>query len=241
MITIEGLSKLNEHGSKIIDHLSFEIEKDEIVTIFGPNGCGKSTLLNILSGLDDKYKGSVKIEGKDPKDTNIGFVFQNYNDGLLPWYSVIENILINNKDRKARAHANALLKTLGLENRKKDKIYNLSGGQKQLVSFIRAYIKNPDLLLLDEPCSALDYSTTKKVESIIIDLLEKHPITTLCISHDVDEAILLADRVIVLGPRPTKIKAVIKVDLPRPRHVNMIVSDEFDLLRKKVLSKFKYD
>lgn len=241
MISIEGLTKSNEHGSKIIDHLSFEIQKNEIVTVFGPNGCGKSTLLNILSGLDVDYRGKIEIEGKKPKDTNIGFVFQNYNDGLLPWYNVIDNILINDKSRKSRIQANALLKTLGLESRKKDKVYNLSGGQKQLISFIRAYIKNPDLLLLDEPCSALDYSTTKKVESIIIDLLEKHPITTLCISHDVDEAILLADKVIVLSPRPSTVKAEIKIDLPRPRHVNMIVSDEFDLLRKKVLSKFKYD
>lgn len=224
----------------------FQVGKGEFVTIFGPNGSGKTTLLNILAGLDDDFEGAVTIDGQSPKQANIGFVFQNYNDALFPWKNVLDNVtlpLVVKGVDKATAETKALklLKRVGLESKAKERIYTLSGGQRQLVSICRSFVRDPDFLILDEPCSALDYQTTKRIELEIQDLWLHSNIPALCVSHDVDEAVFLADRVVVLSRSPGKVKATINVPLPRPRKMDVFTSQEFFRIRNEVLAQFSYE
>ena len=244
-----GISKSFVNNSRTtfaLENIDLSIAQGEFVVMFGPNGSGKTTLLNIIAGLDRDYKGTVKIGDKPPEESNVGYVFQNYNDALFPWKTVLENVtmpLIVAGKEKGAAEKLALdtLKRVGLERYAPSYVYNLSGGQRQLVSICRAFVRNPDLLLFDEPCSALDYSTTKKVGQEIQALWMQSNVPALCVSHDIDETIFLADRVIVLSPTPGKIKAIIDVPLARPRTLDVFTSEEFFALRKKVLDQFQYD
>jgi NitT/TauT family transport system ATP-binding protein len=249
MIKIENVSK--DFGSKtellkVLDSISFDIAPGEFVTLFGPNGSGKTTLLNIISGLDIPTSGKTSINNKSPDQAKIGFVFQNYNESMLPWRTVLENVAlplevkgVSVDERKKKAEH--LLDKVGLIAHKDKYFYQLSGGQKQLTAICRAIIYDPELLLMDEPFSALDYSTTKKMELELLDVWQERKITTLFVSHDIDEAIFLADRVIVLSPRPGSIKEVFQVNLPRPRTLDMLSSDEFFSLRNKILASFHYE
>ncbi len=229
-----------------LSDVRFQVGKGEFVTIFGPNGSGKTTLLNILAGLDNEFKGSVTINHQSPKQANIGFVFQNYNDALFPWKNVLENVtlplIVKGVDKTtAETKALKLLKRVGLDQKAKERIYTLSGGQRQLVSICRSFVRDPDFLILDEPCSALDYQTTKRVELEIQDLWLHSNIPALCVSHDIDEAVFLADRVVVLSRSPGKIKAIVAVPLPRPRTLDVFTSQEFFRIRNEVLAQFSYE
>ena len=173
-------------------------------------------------------------------------MFQNYNESLFPWRTALENIEfaleIQGISKKERAKkAEGLLNKVGLIKHKNKYFYELSGGMKQLVAICRAIAYQPDVLLMDEPFSSLDYSTTKKMEMELLEIWQERKITTLFVSHDIDEAIILADRVIVLSPRPARIKEIIEINLPRPRKLDMIASDEFFAIRNKVLKAFIYE
>ncbi len=230
----------------MLSDISFSILPDEFVVLFGPNGSGKTTLLNIVAGLDQDYRGTVTINGKQPAEANVGYVFQNYNEALLPWKTVLENIclpLITSGVEQERAEKLALatLKRVSLANFAQSFIYTLSGGQRQLVSMCRAFVRNPDVLLFDEPCSALDYSTTKHVGREIQSLWMQSHVPALCVSHDIDETVFLADKVIVLSARPGRIKAIIDVPLPRPRTLDVFTSQAFFDIRTQILEQFHYD
>jgi len=231
---------------KVIDSVDLNIEKGEFVTIFGPNGSGKTTLLNIVAGLDEPTAGDVLVSNKNPKDANVGFVFQNYNESLFPWRTVLQNVTFSLEIAKvpqveAVKIGEHLLNKVGLLHSKDKFVYELSGGQRQLVSICRAIASNPDILIMDEPFSALDYSTTRKMELELLDIWQEKKITTLFVSHDIDEAIFLADRVIVLSPRPASIKKVFEVKLARPRTLDMLSSLEFTELRNAILNTFEYE
>lgn len=249
MIEIKGVSKkLNMKGQelRLLADLSLTVKPGEFVTIFGPNGSGKSTLLNLISGLDEASGGEIRIKGKTPQEASIGFVFQNYQESLFPWRTVLENVIFPLEVKgipkiKAIKLAERFLRKAQLLKYKDRYPYELSGGQKQLTSICRALVIEPDVLLLDEPCSALDYATTKRVELDILDLWEERQCTTVCVSHDVDEAVFLADRVVVLSPRPGKIKKIIPINLPRPRTPDLFQSLEFFQYRNRVLEAFAYE
>jgi len=231
---------------KVIDSVDLNIEKGEFVTIFGPNGSGKTTLLNIVAGLDEPTAGDVLVSNKKPKDANVGFVFQNYNESLFPWRTVLQNVTFSLETAEvpqveAVKIGEHLLNKVGLLHSKDKFVYELSGGQRQLVSICRAIASNPDILIMDEPFSALDYSTTRKMELELLDIWQEKKITTLFVSHDIDEAIFLADRVIVLSPRPASIKKVFEVKLARPRSLDMLSSLEFTELRNAILNTFEYE
>lgn len=231
---------------KVIDSVDLNIEKGEFVTIFGPNGSGKTTLLNIVAGLDEPTAGDVLVSNKKPKDANVGFVFQNYNESLFPWRTVLQNVTFSLETAEvpqveAVKIGEHLLNKVGLLHSKDKFVYELSGGQRQLVSICRAIASNPDILIMDEPFSALDYSTTRKMELELLDIWQEKKITTLFVSHDIDEAIFLADRVIVLSPRPASIKKVFEVKLARPRTLDMLSSLEFTELRNAILNTFEYE
>jgi len=249
MISVCSVTKQFEKPSgitRVIDDINLEINKGEFVTVFGPNGSGKTTLLNIIAGLDNPSSGEVLVDNKKPKEADVGFVFQNYNESLFPWRTVLDNVVfpmeISKTPReKAVKIAEHLLDKVGLLHSKDKFMYELSGGQRQLVSICRAIAYDPDILIMDEPFSALDYSTTRKMELELLDIWQEKKITTLFVSHDIDEAIFLADRVIVLSPRPAKIKKIFEVKLPRPRALDMLSSPEFTELRNAILNTFEYE
>jgi NitT/TauT family transport system ATP-binding protein len=249
MLSLTSISKKFKEAKgsiAVLKSINLELRRGEFVTVFGPNGSGKSTLLNILAGLDDPTTGSVLIDNKHPKDARVGFVFQNYNESLFPWRTVFENIAfpleIANVDASTQQDTvDHLLNKVGLLHSKNKFVYELSGGQRQLVSICRAIAYNPDILIMDEPFSALDYSTTRKMELELLDIWQEKKITTLFVSHDIDEAIFLADKVVVLSPRPAEIKKVFEVNLARPRTLDMLSSAEFTVLRNAILNTFEYE
>jgi len=252
MIEIENLSKEFSQPKnknkilKVLDNISLNIKNGEFIAFFGPNGCGKTTLLNILSGIDKSTSGTILINKKKPEESKAGFVFQNYNESMLPWRTIEGNISLalevqGIEGTKKQEIINHLLKKVGLFEHKDKFFYELSGGMKQLTAICRAFAYNPDLLLLDEPFSSLDYSTSRKMGLELLDIWKENKKTTLFISHDVDEAVFLADKVVVLSNRPAKIKGIVEVKLPRPRKLNVLSSKEFFETRNKILRLFEYE
>ena len=249
MISLRDISKTyhNTDGDLLaLQGVSFDVRQGEIVTIFGPNGSGKSTLFNIIAGLENPSTGQILLGDKEIGDASVGFVFQNYNESMFPWLSVLDNVLFQLDSQKvlrsvSLQKAEHILKKVRLWDHRDKYLYQLSGGMKQLVATSRAFVGDPEFLLMDEPCSALDYQTTKKVDLELLNLWQEKKLTTIVVSHDIDEAVFLADRVIVLSPRPGKVKVIIDVDLPRPRTLEMFQSEKFFEIRSKVLASFMYE
>lgn len=242
-----GFERTNQSQTlPILTDVSLSVGSGELVTFFGPNGCGKSTLLNLAAGLERPTAGTIAIDGAAPGLAKVGFVFQNYQESLFPWLTVRDNVAFpleieGESKASARKRADEILALVRLEASADRYPYELSGGMRQLVAICRAMVVKPDVLLLDEPCSALDYATTKRVELDMLKLWEQRPCAAICVSHDVDEAVLLADRVVVLSPKPGAIKEIVPVNLPRPRTLDMLTSPEFIACRARVLEAFAYE
>ena len=246
MIEISQLTKTfgsDPAGAPALQNLDLKIGTGEIVTIFGPNGCGKSTLLNILAGLIEPNEGSV-VRFSDRRDGfAVGYVFQNYDDTLLPWLNVRDNIAFpleirglssDEIDEKVRPR----LEQFSLEQHSERFVYDLSGGQKQLVAIARAMVYEPDLLLLDEPFSQLDFSVARGIWTQLWEMWRAEPVTTLCVSHNVDEAVFLGERVCVLSTRPGRVVEDVSVPLGKDRSLSLLTSQEFFSIRKRVLEAF---
>lgn len=206
--------------TKVLDNLSFKINKGQIVSIVGPSGCGKSTILNILANLEKEDEGEVFVQGK------IGYMFQK--DNLLSWRNVIDNITIGLEIQRKmnlenKAYIDNLLKKYQLDEFKYFYPKQLSGGMKQRVAIIRTLALNPDILLLDEPFSALDYQTKLTVQEDIYKIIKNENKTTILVTHDVTEAISLSDVVIVLSNRPAKIKQIVNIDFNDPNKTPLSV------------------
>lgn len=195
--------------TRVLDDVSFKINKGQIVSIVGPSGCGKSTILNIISNLEKEDEGIVQVEGK------IGYMFQK--DNLLSWRNVYQNITIGLEIQRKmnlenKTYIDSLLKKYELDEFKHFYPKQLSGGMKQRVAIIRTLALNPDILLLDEPFSALDYQTKLTVQEDIYKIIKNEKKTTILVTHDITEAISMSDVVIVLSTRPAHIKDIIKID-----------------------------
>ncbi|MFA6072264.1 MAG: ABC transporter ATP-binding protein [Janthinobacterium sp.] len=249
MLSLRNVAKTYHNNDRNLvapNGVSFDIAQGELVTIFGPNGSGKTTLFNIIAGLETLSKGKITFDGKPREDAQISFVFQNYNESMFPWLTVLDNVLFPLDVKKiprseSILKAEHILKKVRLWEHKDKHLYQLSGGMKQLAAISRAFISDPEYLLMDEPCSSLDYATTKRIELELLSLWQERKITTLVISHDIDEAIFLADKVIIMSPRPGTVKTIINVDLPRPRDLSTFKSKRFFELRAEVLSAFMYE
>jgi len=215
LLKINNLSK-NYHTKdeeiKAIDKLNIDIYENEILAIVGPSGCGKSTLLSILAGLEKESSGTII----NYKNNQIGYMLQT--DSLFPWLTILDNTLIGLNIRKENNSQNRekviyLLRKYGLYDFKSQYPNNLSGGMKQRVALIRTLAINPDLLLLDEPYSALDYQTRLALSNDMYNIIKNEKKTVILITHDIAEAISMADRVIVLTKRPCKVKKIYEINL----------------------------
>ena len=195
---------------KALDKLDMKIKKGDFVAIVGSSGCGKSTLLTIISGIDKDYDGLIKTL---TDSNNIGYMLQQ--DALLPWLTIKENCMLGLKIKgiKDETYVNNLIKKYGLEKFENKKPDTLSGGMKQRVALIRTLATNPDILLLDEPFSALDYQTRLSVENDIYNIIKEENKTAIMVTHDISEAISMACKVIVLTNRPAKVKNVYDICL----------------------------
>jgi len=228
----------------VLEGLTLDVNQGEFVSVFGPNGCGKSTLLKIIADLIFLDSGTIQIGGKDSSETRVGFVFQDYRESLFPWLKNIDNIALSlhsnpGSKRHKREMVKAFIAKMGLEVLPLDKYpYQCSSGQQQLVALIRELIYEPDVLLMDEPFVSLDYDRRLSQHDYLLNSWHKTNITTLFISHDIDETIYLSDRLILLSKRPAKIVASYDITLPRPRTVGMLASEEFLSLKAPILQAF---
>jgi len=229
---------------KILDNISLTVSKGEFITIFGPNGCGKTTLLNLISGLYKPDKGSVTVFGYAPAQMRIGYILQNYHESLFPWLKNIDNICfplelqrVSEETRKKKAQD--LLRYLELDLPLNSYPYQSSGGQKQLVSLVRALLFEPDLLLMDEPFNALDYQTRNSMQDIIMDIWQKTKLTIIFVSHDIEEAVYLSSRIVMLSNKPATIHTEILNRLPRPRNQAVFSDPLFLSLRSQVMDNFQ--
>ena len=195
-----------------LDNISLDIKKGEYISIVGPSGCGKSTLLNIIGGIDTKSGGEVEMNSS----VKIGYMLQN--DCLFPWLNIIDNCLLGlkiegNLTEENIKYVSELLDTYGLSEFKYKYPSSLSGGMKQRVALIRTLATKPDILLLDEPFSALDYQTRLSVSDDVYNIINHTDKTVIMITHDIAEAISMSDRVVVLTNRPASVKKIYKIDM----------------------------
>jgi NitT/TauT family transport system ATP-binding protein len=234
-IELFGVTKNFEHGGKIVKALGpidLAIKNGSFVSVVGPSGCGKSTLLRLVAGLDEPTEGCLRRYGSelDGPSREVGIVFQDH--VLFPWASVLENVMLpadvlSLPKAAALKRARWLLELTGLKDFAGHKPHMLSGGMKQRAAFCRAVLADPQLLLLDEPFGALDALTREELSLELSRLWQDLGRTALLITHDIAEAILLGDRIIIMSDRPGRIRLDMKVDLPRPRDVSTVKNPRF--------------
>ena len=239
-LIVEDLKKTyfssNGNGGNVIalQKITFEIKEGEFVTVFGPNGCGKTTLIKVLAGIESYESGEVLIDNKPPKLSRTGVVFQDYGNSLMPWLRCKDNILFPyrlNRRKSLRKDAEErlgeILSFLNINLPLENFPYELSGGQQQLIALLRTLLYAPDVILLDEPFSALDINMRSLMQQAIINIWEKVKSTILFVSHDIEEAIFLADRILLLTPLPAEVKDIKIVPFSRPRTIELFESREF--------------
>jgi ABC-type nitrate/sulfonate/bicarbonate transport system ATPase subunit len=226
-----------------LDGFDAKVAPGEFVTVVGPSGCGKSTLFNIVAGLEEPDAGGIlRFEGRGRHAHELlGRVsFMPQRDLLMPWRNVIDNAIIaleieGRPRREARAEALRMLPEFGLAGFANQYPNQLSGGMRQRVALMRTFLFKRDLMLLDEPFGALDALTRAMMQRWLLDVWQKHRRTILFITHDVDEAIFLGDRVLVMTARPGKVKMEQRVSLPRPRRADVVTSPEFIQIKRTLL------
>ncbi len=242
-ITIRGLTK-SFAGQALYTNFDLDLPKGKITSIFGPNGCGKSTMINMVAGLLPMDAGEALFDGKTLAQTVIGYVFQNYRDALFPWKRAIDNIkyplkIAGVSRGECDARTAELVQSFDIRFDLNRYPYELSGGQQQLVSIMRSLAVHPEVLFLDEPFSALDYEMTLFMRDKLQDIFAATGTTMVLVSHDLDEAVYLADQVLMLTRRPTRIAEVVHFDAPRPRHPETLTSDAFIRAKAHCLEVFQ--
>lgn len=223
-----------------LDAIDLRVEEGEIVSLVGPSGCGKSTLLRVIAGLDAAHRGPVRIDGKavSGPTPDVGVVFQE--PRLFPWLTVRRNIGFGLSPRPPKPdldRIDELGRRVGLGAFLESLPKELSGGMAQRCAIARALVTRPRILLMDEPFSALDAFTRMRLQDLILEIWGEYRTTMLLVTHDIDEAVYLSDRIIVMSERPGRIKAEIRVDLPRPRERKAQASQE---LARRVLAELDF-
>lgn len=230
----------------VLSGIDLSVGAGEFVSIIGPSGCGKSTLLNIIAGLEEPDSGVVELEG-DPSNRRLGQIgYMQQKDLLLPWRTVLDNATLGLElrgmsRREARQKAMDLSQEFGLKGFENQYPFALSGGMRQRAAFLRTMLLDQDVILLDEPFGALDALTRVQMQEWLLDLWASLGRTIILITHDVEEALLVSDRVYVLTARPGRITMVLDVDLPRPRSYEQVTQPEFGELKARLLAPLRRD
>ena len=228
------VKKFNGRGGEMValNGVDMDIHENEFICVVGPSGCGKSTLLNIIGGLDTPTEGKVLVDGKevDGPGPDRGIVFQQY--ALFPWLTVEKNVqfglkLQGKSPEECQEIAQKYLKMVELEQFAKSYPKELSGGMKQRVAIARAYAVNPKVLLMDEPFGALDAQTRTQLQQELLETWEKEQKTCFFITHDVEEAIILAQKVVIMCARPGRVKDIVDIDIPYPRNQETKMTPRF--------------
>lgn len=243
-LSVSGIGKTfhRRRGSlRVLEDISFEIRAGEFFVIVGPSGCGKTTFLRIVQGLDKPSTGEILLSGKplSGPGPDRGFVFQL--DSLFPWRTVLQNVTFGPElKRKPRAeyepHARDIIALVGLKGFEGHYPHELSGGMRQRVNLARAFAVDPDILLMDEPFASLDALTRETMQQELLRIVAETAKTVLFITHQIEEAVLLADRIAVLSARPGRLMRTIAVDLPRPRSLGVKRTPRFQALVEQVWS-----
>ncbi|MCO7125297.1 ABC transporter ATP-binding protein [Sporolactobacillus shoreicorticis] len=234
-LEISNLSKTfmqKERKIQALNNINLDVKDKEFVAILGASGCGKSTLLRIIGGLETPSEGTVLINGGAITEPGAdrGMVFQSYT--LFPWLTVQKNIEFGLREKgvtaaKREKIAKEYIEIVGLKGFEHAYPKALSGGMKQRVAIARALANDPELILLDEPFGALDMQTRSLMQELLLDVWQKSQKTVILVTHDIDEAIFMADRVVIMESRPGKIKEIIPIDFPRPRDYHVKTSEKF--------------
>lgn len=246
-ISVENLNKVYFPKKSAPTHalfdINFSIKQGEFISVVGPSGCGKTTLLNILAGLLPKTSGSATIAGSEVLKPlkEVGMVFQA--PTLLPWRTIKENIMVpvevQNLDKKTHSiRADELIKMVGLDGFEEKYPNELSGGMQQRAGICRALVHEPAVLLMDEPFGALDAMTREYMNLELIRIWQESQQTIVFVTHSISEAVFLSDRVIVLSPRPGRIAEIIDINIPRPRDLSIMASDEAGVYVKRIRKYF---
>lgn len=232
--------KKNLGGMEIINDVSFYANENEFISLVGPSGSGKSTIFNILSGLLLQDEGKIIIDGEECRGKLGKVSYMHQKDLLMTWKNVVDNtmlpLIIKGKSKKeARAQVLSHFKTFGLEGFEYKYPFQLSGGMKQRAALLRTYMSSMDIMLLDEPFGALDAITRTKMHYWLLDVIKELKATIIFITHDIEEAIFLSDRIYVLSDKPATIKKEIIVDLPKSRNKDIVTSEKFNEIKKRIL------
>lgn len=247
IIRIMGLNKefmQNERPLAVLRDVDFYASDGEFVSIIGPSGCGKSTLLNILAGLDEPSSGTLSLRNI-PTDQRLGRVgYMHQKDLLLPWRSVIDNVILGLELQglarlEAKRRAAKIIDTFGLREFAREYPHTLSGGMRQRASFMRTVLADQEVFLLDEPFGALDALNRGQMQEWLLGLWDSMDKTVVLVTHDVDEAVFLSDRVYVMTARPGTIKIVEVIELPRPRTSDMLTNAEFVTHKARLLGAIR--
>lgn len=229
-----------------VQNLDFSVEPGEFVCILGPSGCGKSTLLGALAGHLRPSAGTLQVDGQtvDGPSPERGMVFQHHT--LLPWRSVLDNVAFGLKMQgigkaERRYQASEFLRLVGLQDFALRWPNQLSGGMQQRAEIARVLINRPRLLLMDEPFGALDAQTRARMQELLLDIWTRIRTTVVFVTHDIDEALFLADRVLVMSPRPGRFIEDLRLDFPRPRHASLLTSPEFVRLKRHCLDLLRHE
>ncbi|MBR6302569.1 MAG: ABC transporter ATP-binding protein, partial [Lachnospiraceae bacterium] len=241
-LEIKNVSKVFHTKDKDVEairNVSFNVKEGEFISIIGASGCGKTTLLRLIAGLEKNYGGNILLDGKKVEKAGLdrGVIFQEHR--LLPWLTVEENLTIGLDGTKKELQdlAREYLKKVDLENFEKVYPSQLSGGMAQRVAIARALMRRPRILLLDEPLGALDALTRMNMQAEIDRIREEEKTTMIMVTHDIDEAIFLGDKVVVMKPRPAEVDQIISIKIPRPRLRN---SEDFAFYRNTITNMFNH-
>jgi NitT/TauT family transport system ATP-binding protein len=248
-LAIENVARVFPGGrrsapTRALEPINLAVADNDFVTILGPSGCGKSTLLRLIAGLDQPSSGRILLDGRPviAPGPDRGMVFQSYT--LFPWLTVADNVAFGLREKgvpaaKRAAVVNDWLGRVGLAGFEHHYPKQLSGGMQQRTAIARALANDPAILLLDEPFGALDNQTRALMQELLLGIWERDRKTVLFVTHDIEEAIFLASRVVVMTARPGRIKAEVAVDLPHPRHYTIKTSPEFSALKARLTEEIR--
>ena len=243
VVLIEGVAKSFVVGEKllpILDKVSMRVGEEEFVSLIGPSGCGKSTLFNIICGLERPDRGQVVLAGNENLRAVDAVSYMPQKDLLLPWRTVLDNVILAREvagegGDKSRKAAEELMPLFGLAGFERSYPAELSGGMRQRAALMRTMLAHRSILLLDEPFGALDAITRTKMQKWLLEVWNKLRRAVFFITHDIEEAIFLSDRVYVLTPRPARVALHLNVTLPRPRRYECVTAPDFLMLKKEIM------